>query len=136
MHALVVVDRFVLTLSRILSPRFPPRPARFRSLYSNYASFGQFPLKSADFALDREVVVVNDRSQPIYVLIGHGPAESYGELGFVYANFMAPGGLSYLGSGIDLFARYATTATPDSEDIQEPDIDLRDDDAEEEAQGG
>ena len=135
-HALIVGEPFVLTLSKIAHPRLSPRPARFRTLYSCYASFGQFPLEGDEFTLDHETVAINDEAQPIYVLIGHGPDASYRELGFVYANFVAPGGVGYLGPGMDLLERYATGTVGSIEEIGEPRVDLHDDGDEEDAQSG
>ena len=105
-HALVLYDRFVITLSKIDAPNLPPRPAEFRRMYSGYASLAQYPLGLDGFEAEAPVQVQNDAS-PVYVIVGHGPdPKHFSQLGFAHAHFVAPGGDRFFGDGLDLLGPY------------------------------
>ena len=133
-HALAVCGRFATTLSKVEMPSTPPRRARFRTLYSVFERLAQLPLAfPPDFPAkaDDQVVPVNLDEPPIYFVIVHGPdsASEEGErtLGFVYAKFLAPGGRSYVGKGLDLLAKYGTRESTSEEVVAEPAPILRSD---------
>lgn len=100
-HTLVVFDPFVITVSKTDGAAVSPRRALFRSLYSAYESIGQYPLgiDGDEFVPPLEV----DGPEPMYVIVNHGPdPNDRKQLGFVFAQFVAPGGRRFLGPGIDL----------------------------------
>ena len=128
-HALVMDGRYVITVSRSKSPNAPPRPARFRTTYAAYCDLGQLPLPGSYFSHDRrKVIPISDRAHPRYVLITHGSKDNdWRELGFVYANIVVPSGRSFrfLGSGIDLLARFGYQDAADIEQVPEPQVGLQ-----------
>ena len=137
-HALVIDGPYVLTVSRAESPTKPPRQARFRSTYAEYCALGQFPLPGPDFSGTYEVVAVSDEAHPRYVLITHGPKTKHGrEVGFIHANMVVPGanGFRFLGSGVDLLSKFGSLSTPSVEEVPEPQVRLKENDAEEQDSG-
>lgn len=129
-HALVVTDDHAITLSRTYAPDDVPRWARFRVDYSGLSQYSfQFP----EFGEPRQPVPFVDDSPRQYVLIVHGPDRRWRELGFVQANFVAPGGLAYFGKGLDLLTQFGAEARPrDIEAVREPEFQEEATEAEEE----
>ena len=128
-HALVMDGRYVITVSRAKDPKSPPRPAKFRSTYAAYCDLGQLRLPGPDFSEGQQkVIAISDRSHPVYILITHGPKQDdWREVGFAYANIVVPfgRGFRYYGSGIDLFARFASQDQLAIEDVPEPMVQIR-----------
>jgi len=105
-HLLLVLDPVAMTLSRTRGPSRAPRPSNARRLYSGYGRAGQYPLRYVGEEVQEPVQVRADGSA-IYVILAHGPDPGdRRRLGFLWANFMALGGLRYVGSGIDLLSLY------------------------------
>lgn len=120
-HALVLTDRFAMTLSRTSGPDDPPRWAKFRVDYSRLA---QYWLPGPEFAQEQPPVVVRENDPRLFVVISHGPdIQNWRELGFVHANFCSANGTSYSGKGIDLIARIAADLPEHPvEEVREPEF--------------
>ena len=128
-HGLVIDGRYVITVSRTTSPNTPPRPARFRATYAAYCDLGQLPLPGPYFSIEQQrLIPISDRSHPLYVLITHGPKKNdWREVGFVYANVVVPRGkgFRFFGPGLNLLETFGTKADIATEQVPEPQVDLR-----------
>jgi hypothetical protein len=119
-HAVCLTKHLVITISKSGSPRIAPRWAVHRTAYSIFRSLSQMRLRLWPGEHEPDPIPMPD-VELVYVQIIHGPSrQNRHDLGFAYANFVAPGGRRYFGAGINLLERYGAAAQPASDEPLAP----------------